>query len=299
VRPTPVTPMPNLYRQPSTRHMLKPRTTVGEAQTARRVRVEPLMGTVFSIDLRDGQVPESAVDEAFRWLHQVDRRFSPFRTDSEITQLGRGEITLAECHPDVATVLELCETLRLLSGGAFNAWQFRPDGRLDPSGMVKGWAVDEAARILELSGARNFCINAGGDVLARGRPVARKGWRVGIRNPFDRSTLAAVVEVTDMAVATSGGYERGDHIIDARSRTTNKDLSSLTVSGPSLTWADAYATTGVAMGLAGIPWVAAQPGYGSFGITSDSRVRYDEVFAGLLVQDGVDFRGAHLSYGWR
>jgi len=102
--------------------------TLGEAHATRRVRVEPLMGTVFSIDLRDGQIADGAIDQAFRWLNEVERRFSPFRSDSEITQLGRGEITLAECHPDVASVLELCETLPPLSSGAFNACQFRSAG---------------------------------------------------------------------------------------------------------------------------------------------------------------------------
>jgi len=147
--------------------------------------IESLLTDVgHAIDVR-ADIADGAIDEAFRWLNDVDRRFSPFRTDSEISQLGRGEITLAECHPDVATVLELCENLRLLSDGAFNAWKFRSDGRLDPSGVVKGWSVDGAARILERAGARNFCINAGGDVLAMGRPTANTGWRIGIRNPQD------------------------------------------------------------------------------------------------------------------
>jgi thiamine biosynthesis lipoprotein len=263
--------------------MLDTVKTPGEAHAARRVRVEQLMGTVFSIDLRDGQVADGAIDEAFRWLNDVDRRFSPFRTDSEISLLGRGEITLAECHPDVATVLELCENLRLLSDGAFNAWKFRSDGRLDPSGVVKGWSVDGAARILERAGARNFCINAGGDVLAMGRPTANTGWRIGIRNPQDAKTVAAVVEVMDLAVATSGSYERGAHILDARTRRAQADLSSLTVTGPCMTWSDAYATTGFAMGMEGMSWLAAQAGYGSYGIANEGRVLYDEVFAGLLV----------------
>jgi len=257
--------------------------TLVEAHAARRVRVEPLMGTVFSIDLRDLDVPQAAIADAFSLLKEVDRRFSPFLADSEITRLGEGRLTLDECHPDVGDVLSLCEKLRRLSGGAFNAWRFRRDGRLDPSGVVKGWAVDQAGRLPEQAGARNFCINAGGDVLARGQPSPQTGWRIGIRNPEDAKTLAAVIEVADLAVATSGSYERGAHIIDARTGAPAPGLSSLTVVGPTMTWADAYATIGFAMGPAGVKWASSQTGHAAYGVGSDGRVLYDAAFARLLV----------------
>lgn len=240
------------------------------------------MGTVFSIDLRDSAVDDEFVDQAFRWLHEVDARFSPFKEASEITRLGRGTVTVEDCHPDVASVLALCEDLRGQTGGVFNAWRSRRDGRLDPSGVVKGWAVDRVARILERAGARNFCINAGGDVLARGEPFPGAPWRIGIRNPDDAETLAAVIQVTNLAVATSGSYERGAHIVDARTGRVPDDLRSLTVVGPSMTRADAYATVGFAMGLQGISWVASLPGYTTFAVTSDGRARYSDAFATLL-----------------
>ena len=212
----------------------------------RRVRIEHVMGTVIAIDLRDHDVPEAAIDAAVAWLHEVDHRFSTYKADSEINRLGRGELTVEDCDADLATVLSLCEELRVKSGGAFNAWRARPDGRLDPSGVVKGWAVEIAAGMLEDAGARNFSINAGGDVIARGCPEAGRSWRVGIRHPHDPDAVAVVVEVTDMAVATSGSYERGRHILDARSGHPAEGLLSLTVAGPSLTLADACATAGFA-----------------------------------------------------
>jgi thiamine biosynthesis lipoprotein len=256
----------------------------GMPLTQRRIRAERIMGTVISIDVRGMEVPEAAIDQAFQWLREVDARFSTYRADSEVSRLGRGELVLADCHPDVAEVLALCEEVRGESGGAFNAWRARHDGRLDPSGVVKGWSVDRAAAMLEAYGARNFCINAGGDIVARGVPDVGRNWRIGIRHPHDRDSVAVVLEVTDLAVATSGSYERGAHILDPRTGDAARGLLSLTVAAPDVTRADAYATAGFAMGEAGIAWAARQSGCSAYGITNTGRVRYSEGFAQLIAR---------------
>ena len=250
--------------------------------STRRIKVEHVMGTVFSIDLRDPEVGDAVLDEAFTGLHQVDQRFSPFMAASEISRLGRGELTLDDCHPDVAAVLALCEDLRQATRGVFNAWGWRADGRLDPSGVVKGWAAERAAGVLDQAGASNFCINAGGDVIVRGEPEPGRSWRIGVRHPQEPLALAALLHARDLAVATSGAYERGDHISDARNREVSRELLSMTVAGPSLTLADAYATAGFAMGESGIEWVAAQPGYAPYAVTREGRVRYSDGFATWL-----------------
>ena len=249
----------------------------------RRIQVEHIMGTAISIDLRDPAVDARLVETTFDWLREVDARFSTYQPQSEISRLGRGEVTVEECHADVADVLSLCEELREESEGVFNAWRCRPDGRLDPSGVVKGWAVERAAGILERGGARNFCVNAGGDVVCRGEPEPGRPWRIGIRHPRETGAVAAVVHGYDLAVATSGAYERGDHIVDARTGMPSCTLLSLTVAGPSLTMADAYATAGFAMGNAGVEWVATRPGYAPFAVTASGRVQCSDAFAGLLV----------------
>jgi FAD:protein FMN transferase len=254
----------------------------------RRIRVEHIMGTAISIDLRDPEVDGEVVEAAFDWLRRVDARFSPYQPGSEISRLGRGELTVEECHVDVGEVLSLCEDLRRETGGVFNAWSCRPDGRLDPSGVVKGWAVERAAEILKSGGAGNFCLNAGGDVVIRGEAESGHAWRIGIRHPNDATALAAVVHGYDLAVATSGSYERGNHIVDARTGIPPVGLLSLTVAGPSLTMADAYATVGFAMGRAGVAWVASRPGYAPFGVTDSGRVQYSDAFADLLVNDDKD-----------
>jgi thiamine biosynthesis lipoprotein len=249
----------------------------------RRIRVEQIMGTAISIDLRDAGVEDGVVEAAFEWLRQVDACFSLYKPQSEISRLGRGELTVEECRAEVGEVLSLCEELREETQGVFNAWRCRSDGRLDPSGVVKGWAVERAAGILQRGGARDFCLNAGGDVVTRGEPEPGRAWLIGIRHPNEVGALAGVVHGNDLAVATSGAYERGDHIVDARTGIPSRTLLSLTVAGPSLTMADAYATAGFAMGNAGVEWVAARPGYAPFAVTASGRVRYSDAFADLLV----------------
>lgn len=259
---------------------------------ARRIQVEHIMGTAISIDVRDAGVDDDLLQTAFDWLREVDARFSTYQPASEISRLGRGEVMVEECHPDVGDVLVLCEALREETAGVFNAWHCRSDGRLDPSGVVKGWAVERAAQILERGGARNFCVNAGGDVICRGEPEPGRAWRIGIRHPLEAGAVAAVLYGRDLAVATSGAYERGEHIVDARTLTPSRTLLSMTVAGPSLTLADAYATAGFAMGAAGAAWIAARPGYAPFAVTASQRVQYSDAFADLMV--GRNTRGSAL-----
>jgi FAD:protein FMN transferase len=225
----------------------------------RVTEVRHIMGMPIGIDVLDGDGID--VEPAFDWLREVDAIFSTYRDDSDISRLDRGELTLAECRPEVDEVLTRCLTLERATGGFFSV---RAAGRLDPSGLVKGWAVDRAAE--RLAGAERFCINAGGDVLTRGRR------RVGIRHPTDLGALAAVIEVEDLAVATSGAYEQGAHIVDPHSGRAPAGLLSVTIVGPDLATADAYATAAFAMCAGGPAWTAGLTGYDAMCITSDHRV---------------------------
>ncbi len=246
------------------------------------VRVEQIMGTAISIDLRDPAISPAAVEAAFDHLRDVDARFSTYRADTEISRLGRGEISLDDCSPDVREVLERCEDLRRRSDGFFDvrATDARDTGGfLDPSGFVKGWAVEASAAILEAAGARNYCLNAGGDVIARGEPEPGRPWRIGVRHPEQIDRVATVIEVRDVAVATSAAYERGEHITDPHTKRPPKGVLSVTVVGPRLSEADAYATAAFAMGRAGLAWVATLPGYAGSMITSDRRLVWTTEFA--------------------
>lgn len=241
----------------------------------RSVHVEHCMGTVFSIDVRGAGDPATAVSAVVAWLHHVDRVFSTYRDDSDISRLRRREITLARCDPDVAVVLDLCATVRSTTGGWFTPmW----DGAIDPTGLVKGWAVEQASTLLAAHGFPTHCVNGGGDVrVAGGRADP---WRIGVADPVDRTRTATTVTLAGGAVATSGTAERGEHIRDPfTQRPVRSSLLSATVVGPTLTFADAYATAAFAMGAtSALEWVGAIEGYE------------------LLMIDGTGRR--HASSGW-
>jgi thiamine biosynthesis lipoprotein len=249
-----------------------------------------MWGTVIRIDVRDA-IEAHAIDALWDWFQRVDDLFSTWRDDSEISRLARGALTLAETSPEVGVVLELCEQMKVTSNGAFDI-AFAADTRVshrpgrsavDPTGIVKGWAVDRGAGLLSSAGASNFSINAGGDVLVRGRPGPRALWRIGIQHPWQRDKTAEVVGLMDGAVATSGDYERGGHVIDPRSGRPAVGLVSVTVVTSTLTSADAYATAALVLGRDGMAWLATLPDVAAMGITDDHRVVKTAAFDDVVV----------------
>lgn len=231
------------------------------------------MGTVVSIELAD-ELPSSdlsdLVDMTCAWLHEVDRRFSTYDPDSEVCRFRRGELDLSDTSPDFRHVMDRCADLWRDTDGYFDAYA---GGALDPSGYVKGWSVEVASRRLREAGSRRHHLNAGGDIRMRGAGPGGRPWRVGIRHPWQADKLSWVLQLTDGAVATSGTYERGAHVIDPRTGRPATGLRSVTVTGPDLALADAYATAALAMGEAGLAWLAKRVtgGYESAAVTDDGR----------------------------
>jgi len=219
--------------------------------------VASVMGTTVSIDVRDPRIAASVLEAAVATLRELDARFSTYREDSEIRRIERGELAIADAHPDVREVLDACAVLRVESDGAFDA---RRGNCLDPSGYVKGWAAERAADVLRRAGARHFALNLGGDVVCAGGSSADEAWRIGVRHPAEATRMAFVLGIRDGAVATSGSYERGEHVVDARTGRPASDWQSITVVAPDLATADAIATAALAMGEHGPAWAARRPG---------------------------------------
>src|SRR5438093_10189952 len=234
------------------------------------------MGMPIVVDVRDEDADGSAVERVFEWFRFVDATFSTYEEESEVSRLGRGELALEDAHPDVGEVLERCEQLRATTGGYFDARASSPEV-LDPSGLVKGWSVDRAAAILDSAGVRRYAVNAGGDLVVRGG-----GWRIGIQHPLDRDEVAKVLEVDDLAVATSADYARGPHVLDPHTRCPPSGVISVTITGPHLATADAYATAAFAMGAERAPhWTARLRGYQALTILADGRVVSTPGFPGV------------------
>ncbi|RAK38073.1 thiamine biosynthesis lipoprotein [Actinoplanes lutulentus] len=231
------------------------------------------MGTVVSIELAD-EVPESDlsgfVDMTCAWLHEVDGRFSTYKPDSEVCRLRDGTLKPADASPDLRLVLDRCADLWRDTDGYFDAYA---GGALDPSGYVKGWSVEVASQRLAAAGSQRHFLSAGGDIRMRGAGPGGRPWRVGVRHPFEADKLAWVLSLTDGAVATSGTYERGAHVFDPRTGKPAAGLRSVTVVGPDLAVADAYATAALAMGERGLAWLAKRvaDGYESAAVTDDGR----------------------------
>ena len=240
------------------------------------------MGLPVSVDIRNSTATiDEAVRTGFDWLRDVDARFSPFRPDSEASRFGRGELPIDRLSADLLDVLGLAERYEASTGGAFAA---RIGGRpLDLCGVVKGWAVQRLADGLRAAGASDFCVNAGGDVVTAGEPEPGAHWRVGVRHPLRPDLLCATFAVGSAAVATSGAYERGEHILDGRTGQPARGLLSVTVLAPDLTTADIVATAAFALGRDGLAWAAAQPGCWVYGVTDEGVVRRSVELDALLV----------------
>ncbi|MFH7335281.1 FAD:protein FMN transferase [Streptomyces sp. KHY 26] len=240
---------------------------------------EEVMGTVFSFDVRGGEAGavRAALGEVVDRLHRVDAVFSTYREDSDVSRLARGELAVERCAPEVAEVLGLAAEAERVSEGWFSP---RYRGVLDPTGIVKGWSAERAARRLaRVDGVTGVSVNGGGDVQLLGAPEPGRDWRVGVADPLRPGGLAAVISAAgaaELSVATSGTAERGAHIVDPRTgRPAVTDLVSVTVLAPRLTWADCWATAAFARGSeAGLAWLGTLPETEALLLTADGEARY-------------------------
>jgi thiamine biosynthesis lipoprotein len=242
------------------------------------------MGMPWMFDVCGTAVGLEALRAVVERLHWVDAAFSTYRSDSEISRFNRGELARQRLHADVEEVLDRCERLKRETGGYFDvAAPYRDGsapaagcggpGSIDPSGLVKGWAIAGAAKQLRDAGAVSFSVNAGGDALLCGHPDGEDRWRVGIQHPRSAGEMAMTLGLRDMAIATSGTYARGAHIIDPIGRTAPSGLLSVTIVGPDIATADAYATAAFAMGATrAAHFCAGLDGYDAILIRDDDTV---------------------------
>ena len=245
-------------------------TTVTRPAPARNV--EHVMGMPISLALRgrhtDDDAARGAWAETLAALRDVDRVFSTYRADSFVSRLARDEITVEDCPPEVAEVLALGELARLQSHGAFDV---RRGAVLDPSGVVKGWAVERAARPLRALPDTDVCLSAGGDLVCQVAGPDSPDWRIGIEDPHDPNRVVAVVPVRTGAVATSGLAHRGGHLVDARTGAVPDAIASVTVVHDELVWADIDATAAFAMGRDAARWLGTRPRRTGLVVWADGR----------------------------
>jgi FAD:protein FMN transferase len=231
-----------------------------------------LMGMPITVEVVDAAATPALVDKVYQYFEYIDDKFSTYREHSEISQINRRELALEYASEDMRTVFALAELTRQETDGYFDIAR---NGFYDPSGLVKGWAILNAAEMLRREGMRNFYVDAGGDIEAAGTNAVGASWRAGIRNPFRIEEIVKVLAVTDCGIATSGTYVRGDHIYNPLSAAPLvTDVVSLTVIGPNVYEADRFATAAFAMGREGILFIERLPGFEGYMIDSNRQATF-------------------------
>jgi FAD:protein FMN transferase len=228
-----------------------------------------IMGMPVTIEVVDDPArPEEITDTiaaVFDYFTYIDRTFSTYKPESEMMRINRGELAESEWSDDMRIVLMLSEETKQRTGGFFDIR--KPDGSLDPSGLVKGWAIWNAAGLLRERGFKNFYIDAGGDIQTGGvngdGAGAGEPWSIGIKNPLKQTEIVKVIHAKGVGVATSGTYIRGEHIYNPKTGVSggegDKEILSLTIIGPNIYDADRFATAAFAMGAAGIHFIESLP----------------------------------------
>lgn len=232
-------------------------------------RVHDVMGMPVTVDIRDARPDaeqSAALDALFAELVRIDLAYSPFRPDSLVGRVNAGTLDARHAEGELRDLVALCARYEEETDGYFSAWR---DGRFDPTGLVKGWAIERACTVLDERGFASYIVDGAGDVQTRGEREPGAAWRVGIRHPVERDKTTRVILARDLAVATSGTYEKGAHITDPHTGRAVTDLVSLTVIGPRIVEADVYATAAFAMGSRALDFIERRPLYEAYAIHPD------------------------------
>jgi thiamine biosynthesis lipoprotein len=242
-----------------------------------------VMGMPVTVNILADKSVTSDLEKVFAYFTYVDNKFSTYKGDSEISRINQGLLKIADSSQDMREVLDLCERTKKATGGYFEINNF---GTLDPSGLVKGWAIKNAAKLIKKLGVKNFYINAGGDIQVGGRNENNQKWRIGIENPFNRKEIVKAVCVDNEGVATSGTYIRGQHVYDPHHPGhAITEIVSLTVIGPDVYEADRFATADFAMGLKGLEFIAGLKGFAGYMIDKDKISHETPDFAAYVLND--------------
>ncbi len=221
----------------------------------------------IAVEIADSLAGKGVFGEVFGYFEYVDGKFSTYKSESEISKINRKEIGEKNWSGDMREVFALSEKTKKETGGFFDIKT--PKGEYDPSGLVKGWAIRNAAKIIGKKGFRDFYVEAGGDIQTSGKNGKGESWRVGIRNPFNKKEIVKVIAVSGEGVATSGIYERGEHIYNPKIGAPIKGIMSITVVGPDIYEADRFATAAFAMGHSGINFIERLDGFEGYMIGDD------------------------------
>ncbi len=234
-----------------------------------------LMGMPITVEIVDKASTKSDLNSIFEYFDYIDQKFSTYKKTSEITQINNGKIKIDTYSDDMKTVFNLSEKTKQETHGYFDIYR---GGKVDPSGVVKGWAIGNAAAMLQKKGFKNYYVDAGGDVQVSGRNAKGNIWTVGIRNPFNQDEIVKVIKLNNAAIATSGTYIRGQHVYNPKDSKPLVDIVSLTVVGPNIYDADRFTTAAFAMGKNGINFIENLASFEGYQIDKNGLATYTSGF---------------------
>lgn len=235
-----------------------------------------------TIEVVDKKITKFEINKVFTYFKNIDEKFSTYKKTSEITLINAGQINKSKFSKEMKKIFKLADKTKKETNGFFDIEQ---NGYLDPSGLVKGWAIWQAAKLLMRQGFGNFYINAGGDIQSFGKNKFGKTWQVGIRNPFKLKEIIKVLNPKNRGVATSGIYERGEHIYNPKTQSKiSTDIVSLTVIGPNIYEADRFATAALAMGEKGINFIENRPGFEGYMVNKNGIATYTKGFEKFVIE---------------
>ncbi|MCL4338311.1 FAD:protein FMN transferase [Patescibacteria group bacterium] len=247
-----------------------------------------VMGMPSSIEIADRYARTEDINDVFNFFRHIDRKFSTYKSGSEMEKINRGEIKEKDFSPEMKLIMSLCQKTKQETKGYFD---IHIGSKIDPSGIVKGYAIKKGADMLQDKGYRNFFVEIGGDIQIHGysnactESLLKVGtkWKVGLQNPFNKKEIIKVLYLTDKGIATSGNYIRGKHIYNPIRAKAADEIVSISVVGPDVYEADRFATAAFAMGEKGIEFIATLPGFEAYMVTKDKRAVFTRGFEKYLV----------------
>jgi thiamine biosynthesis lipoprotein len=220
-----------------------------------------IMGMPVTVQIIDAGATSEDIQEVFAYLNYIDKKFSTYKKDSEISQINRGVVNKVDYSAEMKKILELSDQTKKETNGYFD---INLNGIIDPSGIVKGYAIWQASKILEKKGHQNFYVEIAGDIQVFGKNEKGESWRVGIQNPFNPEEIIKIVKISNKGIATSGNYQKGLHILNPKTKIAADEIAGISVIGPNVYEADRFATAAFAMGEKGIEFIEGLKGFDGY-----------------------------------
>jgi thiamine biosynthesis lipoprotein len=224
-----------------------------------------IMAMPITVCIEEKDVKSKDIKEVFDYLKRIDNKFSIFKKHSEISKINRGEVLKKDYSPLMRKIISLCLLTKKQTNGYFD---IEINGKIDPSGIIKGYAINEAAKMLLNKGYKNFFVEIAGDAQTHGTKNGQS-WKIGIQNPFNKKEIVKTVGLINKGIATSGNYIKGKHIFNPKTNEFADDIASITVIASNVYEADRFATAAFAMGEKGIEFIASQKGLEGYMIKKD------------------------------